>query len=80
MLTASVERSSGAISFTIGSEARGSNRSIALYSSIGTRVLVSEVQGDRALMASENLPAGLYFAQLLVDGRPMGICRVMITR
>ena len=80
LLSASVERSSGAISFHVGAGASGASRTIALYSSIGTRIAEIEVTGDRARMESRDLASGLYFAQLLVDRRPVGICRVMVAR
>ena len=79
-ISVSVERNGGAISFRIVGDPHGSSRSIALYSSMGTRVAAIPVEGDHARVASDDLPTGFYIAQLVIDGRPMGSCQVMIVR
>jgi hypothetical protein len=53
---------------------------IRLYSLLGVQMKSVEFTGAAADMDAAALPAGLYFAELSVDGVRMGSCRVVVGR
>lgn len=80
MLAARVDGASGMIDFSIGKDVVGDDRRIILYSSLGERVAELEAGRDHHTLSVSALHSGVYIAQLLVDGRQVAVCRVVVAR
>lgn len=76
-LSARVDRDGG-----IAFEATGGVRegSVLLYSALGARVADVTLNEGSARLDATSLPAGLYLAQLVIDGRAVAVCRVPLAR
>lgn len=79
-LSAWYDRSAGAVTFALPSGAAHRDGTIALYSPLGRQVASTSLGEGSSRIDVGPLPAGIYFAQLVVDGRPVAVCRVPVLR
>lgn len=79
-LAAWYDGTAGMIRYDLAGARTGGNAQVALYSSLGEKIVMTGVEGDQGTLAVGTIPAGVYFLQLVVDGVPAGFGRIAVVR